>query len=149
MNIPTKIVIGGATIVNLVLITPLAFAAERSNSTSNLATAISQKFNLNPTDVKAVIDQVQADHQADRQASSKAKLDADVSAGKLTQTQEDLIVTKLSDEETFRASLKDLNQADRQTALANHKTEIKAWAKDNNIPLIYVMRSIRSHKSSR
>lgn len=69
----------------------------------------------------------------------KAMLDQAVKDGKLTQAQEDLIIAKQAEVKTFTDTLKDKNQADRQTAMQTEMTAVKAWATTNNIPEQYIL----------
>jgi len=120
---------------------PAAMAATNATSTgtfSALVTAIATKFNLNPSDVQTVVNQVHTDQQATRQATAKTKLDQAVTDGALTQAQEDLIVAKWAEEQTFQESLQSMTATQRQAAIRQHRTDLQDWAKTNNIPLQYL-----------
>ncbi len=110
----------------------------RQNPMADVVTAIAQKFNLNSTDVQAVVDQVMTSERAKvetERATQAAKRLADaVTAGKLTQAQADLITAKQSEEKTFMESLKNMSQTDREAALKTHMTALKQWLTDNKIP---------------
>lgn len=113
-----------------------------NNRMSALVTAIAQKFNLNTSDVQAVVDQTQAAQKAQMQAQQQQKstdsINAAVTAGKLTQDQANLILAKEQEVKTFMASLSGKTPADRQTAMTTEMTSLKQWATDNNIPQQYI-----------
>jgi hypothetical protein len=117
-------------------------AASSTTSTdpmSSLVQAIASKFNLSTTDVQAVFDTQKATMDAQRQADQKTRLDQAVTDGKITQAQEDLIVAKQAEEQTFQDSLKSMSQTDRDTAMKAHMTALQKWATDNSIPQQYLM----------
>ena len=109
-----------------------------ANPMSGLVSAIATKFHLNQADVQQVFDaertQQQADMQAKFAADQKTRLDAAVTAGKLTQAQEDLIIAKQAEIKTFMDTLKDKTPADRKTAMQTEMTTMTQWAKDQSIP---------------
>jgi len=113
------------------------------NPMGNLVNAIATKFNLNTADVQKVFDeqraQMSAQRQAQQAARQKAMLDQAVKDGKITQAQEDLIIAKQKEVQTFMGTLTGKTEADRQAAMKTEKDSIQAWAKTNNIPEQYVM----------
>lgn len=105
---------------------------------SKLITALSQKFNLNSTEVKSVIDTVmtteRADHQATQAQNLAARLAKGVADGKITQAQSALITAKIQENKIFMESLANKTQAEKQTAMKAHKDEVQKWATNNSIP---------------
>lgn len=141
MNIKKSLLIAGAiTAIGSagVLGTAAVSAAADTTSSGSLVDKIAQKFNLNKADVQAVFDQNRADHEAQRQANVKTKLDQAVKDGKLTSDQETKILDKLKELQSQRDAnhddMKDKTPAERKAAMDAKKAETEQWAKDNNIP---------------
>ena len=112
--------------------------ANRTAHITNLVNALAQKFNLNSTEVKTVVDTVMASEKASKQAERDKnlaeRLAKAVSEGKITQAQSALITAKIQETKTFMESMKNKTNAERKTAMAAYKTNIEAWATANNIP---------------
>jgi len=125
--------LGGATAIHAAGTTSISTDPE-----STLVQMLATKFNLNTTAVQAVFDQEQQDEQIAQAANEKIRLDADVTAGKITAAQETLIITKQAEEQTFMASLKGDSNTTRQAAIKTEETALKTWATTNNIPEQYV-----------
>ena len=128
----------GAGILHAATISKTGF-----NPMSNLVNAIATKFNLNTADVLKVFDDQRAQMQQQRQtqqlAHQKTMLDQAVKDGKITQTQEDLIIAKQAEVKTFMGTLAGKTGAERQAAIKTETDSVQAWAKTNNIPEQYVM----------
>lgn len=114
----------------------------QNNPINNLVTAISQKFNLNQSDVQQVFDQQKQQMQAQHQQRFADRLTQDVKDGKLTQTQADAISAKMTELQTQRqadqTSLQGKTQAERQAYFKQQADALKQWATDNNIPAGYI-----------
>lgn len=121
--------------------------ANRTAHITNLVNALAQKFNLNSTEVKTVVDTVMASEKATKQANHEVRHDTHlanrlakaVTAGKITQAQSVLITAKIQETKTFMESIKNKTDAERKTAMTTFKTNIAAWATANNIPKEFVM----------
>lgn len=109
-----------------------------NNPMSNLVTAISQKFNLNQSDVQKVFDEQHAQMEVQHEQAFKDRLAQAVTDGKLTQDQSDKIVAKMaelkSQRDADKATFASLTQAERQAKMQARAAELKQWAIDNNIP---------------
>jgi hypothetical protein len=109
-----------------------------SDSRNTLVTAIAQKFNLTPSDVQAVVDQVMtAEHtqmQANHQELLANRIKKAVTDGTLTQAKADLIIAKQKEIQTDQENLKGKTQVERQTARIAQQALLKQWAVDNAIP---------------
>jgi len=109
---------------------------------NTIADAIANKFNLNVSDVQAVIDDTITADDQEMGKNRLARVDLLVQAvkdGKLTQAQADLITAK---REEMKTSMKDLKNMTREQMVAVIKTrtdELKQWATDNGIPEQYIM----------
>jgi len=75
---------------------------------------------------------------ANRQASYKTRLDSAVTAGTITQAQENLILAEQTSQQTFMASLKGMTQTQRQAAMKANQANLKAWATTNSIPQKFI-----------
>lgn len=120
-----------------------AQSTTKHNPLNGLVNAIAQKFNLDPAAVQQVVDaqhiQMETQMHAQRATEQKTKLDQAVKDGKITQAQEDLIITKQAEMQTFMESLKDKTPAEREAAMKTQKDALKTWATQNNIPEQYIM----------
>jgi hypothetical protein len=131
--------VGAASLTGMQLV-----SAQSNNPTdgNNLIQKIAQKFNLKSADVKAVFDQNQAEHQAARQQKITDELTQAVKDGKLTETQKQLILAKMTEVQAQmqanRDSLKDKTPAERKAAMEAQKADLEAWAKTNNISTDYL-----------
>lgn len=116
---------------------------DMTNRQANLVSKIAQKFNLNQADVQAVFDQDRASHEADMQARIEQKLTQAVKEGKITQVQKDAIVAKMAEMkstmESEMSSMRGKTPAERRQVMKQHEQDLKTWAKDNNIPIKYLM----------
>lgn len=105
---------------------------------SNLVDAIASKFNLNKSDVQAVFDQNRQNREAERQQKFEARLDRAVKDGKITSAQKDQILAKQAELKSYMESIKDKSPKERHQLMKTKLDELKAWAKENNIPLQYL-----------
>ena len=70
-----------------------------------------------------------------KQSRIASKLDRAVEKGKITADQKSQILTKLDELHSFRETLKDLPESQRNEAIKAKRTELKQWASDNGIKL--------------
>jgi hypothetical protein len=107
---------------------------------ASLVEQIATKFHLSKTEVQAVFDQDRQQHEAAREAKQKQALADAVTNGKLTQDQADHITTVLDEIKSLRGTTapKDLSQ-DTRSQIKSDLDGLRAWAKQNNIDLKYVM----------
>lgn len=114
----------------------------KNNPMSSVVNAIATKFNLNSTEVQAVVDDVMKTEHAKMEATQKqervTRLAAAVTAGTITQAQADLIVAKAAEikaeREADRATNQTLTDTERQAKMQTERTELKDWATANKIP---------------
>ncbi len=116
--------------------------AQDSTVQSTLVSKIAQKFSLKTEDVQAVFDQQRQERMAQFEAKYEQHLSDEVTAGNITQSQKALILAKhkeIESEKTASAdSMKSLSPAERRTAMATKKAELKKWADANGIDLKYL-----------
>lgn len=124
-------------------------AAETTNGhnpMSAIVSAVSSKFNLNATDVQAVVDEVMKTQRADMKAKSQVgvanRLAQAVTDGKLTQAQADLITAKSAElkasMEADRTANQTLTLEERKAKMAAKQASLKEWAAANGIPEEYL-----------
>jgi len=131
------------------LVAGTSYAATKTadyNPFSKIASAIAEKFNLNSSDVQAVIDETVAADRAEMGKNRPERVDPLVQAvknGKLTQAQADLITAKREEIKTSMESqkdtLKNMTQVEREAARKTQMDSLKQWATDNGIPEQYVL----------
>jgi len=121
----------------------------QNNPMSSLVSAIATNFNLNTSDVQTIVDEVMQSERSAREAQGKVdqaeKLAQAVIDGKITQTQADLITSKLSEMKTSIDSDKDLTQEERQL----QQESLKEWATSNNIPMNFLQCGGNDHEGQR
>lgn len=107
-----------------------------------LVEKIANKFNLKTTDVQAVFDQVRQERQAEMAKKYEQMLTDAVGAGKLTEAQKQLLITKhaeiMKSRETQMSSFQSMTETERHTAMEKDRTELAAWAKTNGIDETYL-----------
>lgn len=140
------LVVGAITSIGVAGATGLGVASAATDTTnsssSSLVDKIASKFNLNESDVQAVVDQDRSEHEAQRQAQMEKKLTQAVTDGKITSTQKDLILAKQKEAkaamESDRDSMKDKTAEERKAAMDQKRTDLENWAKSNGIPTEYL-----------
>jgi hypothetical protein len=121
---------------------------------SAIVNAISTNFNLNSSDVQTVINDVmesqRSNHVEQEKVDQTARLNQAVIDGKITQTQADLISTKLSEMKTIRESNQDTNQIltqeERQNKMQAEKESLEEWATENDIPMNFFQPRENGHE---
>ena len=73
------------------------------------------------------------------QNREKSRLDKLVSAGSITQDQENLIISKFQELRLNRQNWKSLTPDQRKTAITQQQTDLQSWAKQNNIDPKYLL----------
>ncbi|MBP6882418.1 MAG: hypothetical protein KBC15_02570 [Candidatus Levybacteria bacterium] len=110
---------------------------------TNLVKAIADKFNLKQEDVQSVFDQEHTTHMTKMKTNFETQLSADVTSGKITEAQKQLILTKRKELDAVRQEHRNdsttLTPAERKTQMEARRTELETWAKANGIDLKYLM----------
>ena len=132
-----QLMIGAAVgALSLVSVAGIASAATATKPGS-LASAIAAKFNLKTADVQSVIDTNHTSMEAYRDTKRADRIAAAVKAGTITQSQADVLTTKLAELEASRpAKLADGTKPTvaEMEAMKSKMEAFRTWAKDNNIP---------------
>lgn len=110
------------------------YAQSNGNPISGLAQAIAQKFNIDPNQVQTTITDYR---QQNKQNNLQSHLNQLVTQGKITQAQEQAIITEISSLKTKYnlGSLGTITPQERRQALQNAHNEFKTWAQSQGINL--------------
>lgn len=154
MQLKHKLVAAGAaTTIGLASIVGVASAQTESSS---LVDKISQRFNIDKSEVQKVFDEDRTQRQAEHQQRFEARLTQAVKDGKLTEDQKSKLIAKQKElkaaMEAKRESMKDQREdmaskteterqqlmEQRRAEMDKLKSEIEAWEKENNIPTGYL-----------
>ncbi len=144
MNIKKPLlVLGAVTGIGLAGMTGLGVASAATTSTDSgadsIISKIATKFNLNKDDVKAVFDEEKTAREAEHQQKIEDRLAQAVKDGKITEEQKTKILVKLEELQKSREDLKDKTPEQRREAMKELRDTLRQWAKDNDVPLRYLM----------
>lgn len=108
----------------------------------NLVGRLAKAFGKTETQVQTVFNQSRTDQQAARETEYLVKLDAAVKAGTINPAQKQLLLAKHAEMIKLRPepgfdSNQDRDQ--RRADMIQRRTELEAWAKQNNLPLDLLM----------
>jgi hypothetical protein len=95
---------------------------------------LAAKFNADPAEVEQVFEDT-------HDQMIESRLDTAVAEGKITADQKTLIINKM---EEFQAKIEEINNqeltaTERRDALESLHEEVRDWADENDIPLMYLM----------
>ncbi len=137
MHIPKKVALSLGAIA-LMLTAGLAtqsVSAHMNGAGTNLASSLANKLGVEESKVNTALDSVRSENQASRATEMKTnyteKLTEAVTAGKLTEAQKTLLLTKFDEVKT--------KQDDLRKQQETLRTETETWAKTNNIHTSYLM----------
>lgn len=119
-------------VVGILAASPVSAQNVSSNS---LVKKLSQRFNLEESDVQKVFDDYKSERRADNFAFYSEKLDSLVSAGKITQDQKEVLLDKHEEMQDKMASITGLSQEERKNKKIALHEEFRAWAKSEGIDL--------------
>lgn len=117
-----------------------AVSAQSDNAgPGGLIDAIANKFNLNKDEVKTVFDTFRDERHQEMEQKRSERLQALVDDGTITAEQKSAIEAKHeemeSERESHKNSFKDMTAAERKAEMQEHKSELEAWAKENDLDL--------------
>ena len=132
-----------ATLGIVAVSTVSADSSNTGNRIESLVNAISQKFNLNPTEVQQVFDDHKSKMRLQMEEKIEERLNKAVVDGKLTQEQVNKILAKQvelkAQEASFKASLEGKTKEEIKALVKAQTDSIKQWAEENNIPIKYMV----------
>lgn len=116
-----------------------------------LVQKIAQKFGLNQNDVQQVFDEHHAEMKTQMRTQMDAKVEAsltkDVTDGKITEAQKQIILAKYKEladkKQTEFQNMKGMTPEQRKAAMETEKQELLDWAKQNNLDVNYLMSKVR------
>lgn len=125
---------------------PVLAQTNEEGPAQSLAQKIAEKFGLNKDEVLTVVNDHQKSMHTQRQAKMKTKMEERfaklVTDGKITEAQKQLILVKQSELQTAREAemknFKDKTPEQHKAAMDKQRTELEAWAKENNIDVQYL-----------
>jgi oligoendopeptidase F len=104
---------------------------------STIIQRLAQKFNLNPSDVKTVFDEVHNERLQQHQTAINDFLTQEVNNGKINTAQKQAILDKIQQLKDQRQStmdqLKTMTLDQRKTFKQTKLTEMQTWAQENGI----------------
>jgi hypothetical protein len=121
-----------------VLVVGILANSVSAQDTSNyppIVQKISDKFNLNVSDVQQVFDEEADEKRAERFAFFADRLDELVSEGKLREAQKESILDKHEEMQDKMEGLKDLAPEERKDKMRELHEEFKNWAEEQGIDL--------------
>lgn len=105
----------------------------------NLIEALAERFDVSEEEVLKVFQAERLEQQAIREEMQANRLANAVEEGYLTQEQADAITAYREEHQELMVSLINMDLDDRKEALDAAREEVKAWAKEQGIPLKYIL----------
>lgn len=104
---------------------------------SEMTKTLASKLGVSEEKVKDAFTSMRADREAKMKADLEARLSQAVKDGKITEAQKSAILTKFGQEKTKidPAAFKNMTPAQRKAEMEKRKTDLEAWAKENNLDL--------------
>lgn len=134
--------IGLATTLGAHAVSAESDDASGNGPMSNLVTKIAEKFNLEESKVQEVFEEHKDEVQAGHKVKIEERLTQAVKNGELTEEQKAAILAKMeefhSQHEASRDEFKNMTPEERHAAMEQKRTELEAWAEENEIPEKYL-----------
>lgn len=152
----TLLAAGAVTVIGAATMAGVAQAATTAGS-DNLVDKLSQRFNVDKTEVQKVFDEDRTARHAGMEKRYEERLTQAVKDGKLTEDQKSKLLAKHKElraemdkrhesREAERGAMAGKTEAEREafmeqrkSEMDKQKSEIEAWEKTNNIPSGYLM----------
>jgi hypothetical protein len=110
-----------------------AVSAQEVSSYPPIVQKLAERFNLNPSEVEDVFQEMHEERQADMHAQFEERLNDLVSEGKLTEEQKLKVLDKIEEMQTKMESLRDLNPEERRQESREMHEEMRKWFEDSGI----------------
>ena len=131
--IPAFVVLVGSTLWATDRIDAMGFAGDEDTLISKLA----ERFGTSEEEVQVVFDEHRQQRRLEMENQFADRLNADVTAGTLTEEQKQLILAKHEELQTMRQDmwqeLEELSPEDRRATMQAQHDEMETWAKENGI----------------
>jgi hypothetical protein len=136
------VVLVSAVSGGLVVVTNAFAQTNGQTSIPSVAQEIANKFHLNEGDVQSVFNQHKQQMQAKMESNYETYLGNLVTSGKITEEQQQLILTKhkelMTQMQSDGKSFKSLTPAERKAQMQATMKDLQTWSKQNNISLKYL-----------
>ncbi|OGG09569.1 hypothetical protein A2154_01420 [Candidatus Gottesmanbacteria bacterium RBG_16_43_7] len=103
--------------------------------------SLAQKLGIEESRLQSALDQMRAEHQVQMQSRMEERLNQAVSDGKITETQQQLILTKHQEIQAERQNDTDnwqnLTPQERRSRMEQKRAELEKWASENGIDMSY------------
>jgi len=114
-------------------------SAGNNNSHSTLVQKLTEKFDLNESQVQAVFDEVKEERHEDMEEKKDAHFEKLVSEGTITDEQKTLLIEKFGQLKEEKKSnwedYKNLSFEERKNLKMDHKEDLEKWAEENGIDI--------------
>lgn len=142
-NIILPAALGLSLIGAIIFATTSVGAQSPSPGTQTIIQRIAQRFNLSESDVQAVFDQDKQERHAQKLTQVENQLSADVTSGKITDAQKQLILNKMKELEGQKQNWQG-DHSQMKAQMQAKKTELENWAKQNGIDPNYLL-ALKGH----
>lgn len=133
----TKLILPAALIVTgLVLFAGVNGAsAQTGTQFPPMIQALVDHFKLNPTEVQQVVNETKQNQAANREKSFEDHLTALINEGKLTDSQKQAIITKLSDVRNQIQNIRNSSAtaSDKRTEMQKVMTDLRTWVQGQGL----------------
>lgn len=143
-NIILPAALGVSLIGAILFATTSAGAQSPSPGTQTIIQRIAQRFNLNQDDVQAVFDQDKQERHSQKLTQIENQLSTDVTSGKITEAQKQLILNKIKELEQNHTNWQGGDHSQMKAQMQSKRTELENWANQNGIDPQYLM-SLKGH----
>lgn len=132
--LPAAILLGA-----LAIGTSTAFAkSQDQNGIPPIIQKIIDKFNLNPDEVKKILDEERTTKLEKKNTNFEDRLTKAVTDGKITEAQKTLIIAKKAEIDQKMKALQGLTKEERKAKEKEYMQELKTWADSNGIELNFI-----------
>lgn len=143
MKLSQRLALGATSFSMLAAATVPVFAASntvtpRPDHRESLIQGLVQRFGLKEADLNQFFQEQEQKHFDEMLVNVEQRLAAEVTVGRLTEAQKTAIVTKAKEMKTKFDALRALSQEERKQKMDAYRTELEAWATQNNIPRQYL-----------
>jgi hypothetical protein len=134
-NLVTSFLIGSlavAGVAGTAQVSAHGFGGDKSAFTEKF----SQRFNLNPDEVKTFFAEQHEARKAEMEKGQAERLDQAVADGKITEDQKNAIIQKHEEIKQRMEAIKELPEDERKDAVKALHEEMKTWSEANGIPML-------------
>jgi len=108
-------------------------AAESSSEFVPMVQALVDKFDLNQSEVEAVMSQYRVTRRVERRQEHEAQLDSAVVAGQITEAQKTELQEMMRKHQAERQEMRDLSPEERRAEANEYRGKMQDWAAANGV----------------